>query len=58
VAYPVLDDVGRRLIGALQVDGRASPEKLADARALARHPAVRAVLATTGAANLRVSVAA
>lgn len=31
MAYPLLDDVDRRLIGALQVDGRASPEKLADA---------------------------
>jgi len=31
VAYPLLDDADRRLIGALQVDGRACPEKLADA---------------------------
>ena len=31
MAYPPLDDVDRRLIGALQVDGRASPEQLADA---------------------------
>ena len=31
MAYPLLDDADRRLIGALQVDGRACPEKLADA---------------------------
>jgi len=31
VAYPLFDDVDRRLIGALQVDGRASPEQLAEA---------------------------
>ena len=30
MAYPLLDDVDRRLIAALQVNGRASPEHLAE----------------------------
>jgi DNA-binding Lrp family transcriptional regulator len=55
VAYPLLDDVDRRLIGALQVDGRASPEKLADALELPPRTVTRLLAALLRDGTVRVT---
>jgi len=55
VAYPLLDEVDRRLIGALQVDGRASPEQLADALELPPRTVTRLLAALLRDGTVRVS---
>jgi len=55
VAYPLLDEVDRRLIGALQVDGRASPEQLADALELPLRTVTRLLAALLRDGTVRVT---
>jgi DNA-binding Lrp family transcriptional regulator len=55
VAYPLLDDVDRRLVGALQVDGRASPEQLADALDLPVRTVTRLLAALLRDGTIRVT---
>jgi len=55
VAYPLLDEVDRRLIGALQVDGRASPEQLADALDLPVRTVARLLAALLRDGTVRVT---
>jgi DNA-binding Lrp family transcriptional regulator len=55
VAYPLLDDVDRRLIAALQVNGRASAEHLADALDLPPRTVTRLLTALLHDGTVRVT---
>ncbi len=54
MAELVLDEVGRRLIAALQVDGRAAPERLAAALGLSERVVARRLHALLGDGVVRV----
>jgi DNA-binding Lrp family transcriptional regulator len=55
VAYPLLDEVDRRLIAALQVNGRASPEHLAEALDLPPRTVTRLLAALLRGGAVRVT---
>jgi DNA-binding Lrp family transcriptional regulator len=55
VAHPLLDEVDRRLIAALQVNGRASAEHLAEALDLPPRTVTRLLTALLGGGAVRVT---